>query len=63
MQFASTTTHEVRSYNACAYYNGVSWEDQMDVICNAVVSSGQTLEFTAPSLLRGWERHEDRRCA
>lgn len=55
MQFASATYHEVRDDRACAYYNGVAWEEQMNVVCNAVISSGQTLECTASSLLRGRE--------
>ena len=55
-------THEVRNRDACAYYNGVSWEQQIDVIVDALHASHISLDMTAPSLLRVWGKHEDRRC-
>ena len=39
------------------------WEDDIDTVVNALYACGQTLEYTAPSILRGWGRMEDRRCA
>jgi len=62
MKFASTTYHEVRSDEACAYYNGCGWDAQVDVIVDALHASKIPLDMTAPAMLRAWSRYEDRRC-
>ena len=38
------------------------WEDDIDTVVSALYACHMTLENTAPALLRGWERMEDRRC-
>lgn len=53
---------EIGSWNGKPIHGPTPWENDIDIVVDALHASKCPLDMTAPALLRGWEAMEDRRC-